>query len=90
MMKKKLKTLPLSSERQTGLMETRDNAIVSRQKEHGVHFVIEEIPQEDGSISQAILFQEGWHSKQDISIAAARVNALYFVNQIFVTDLVVN
>lgn len=89
-MKKKLKALPLSIHQLVDLIEARDIAKSARQAEYGVPFTIEKYTEGEKTLSRAILFQDAGHTKRELSIAAARVNALHFVEQVFVTDLVVN
>lgn len=62
----------------------------NNQAEFGVFYSADRPGQVGDKVGNVVLFREAHHTDKEVKIAAARINALYFFDQLYVTDLVIN
>ena len=60
------------------------------QEEFGVFYSAERPGQIGDEIGEVVLFREPHHTDRDVKVAAARITALYFYDNLYVTDMVIN
>jgi hypothetical protein len=72
------------------LLESLALAKRKYQAEFGVFYSAERPGQVGDDVGNVVLFREPHHTDKEVKIAAARINALYFYDQLYVTDLVIN
>lgn len=86
----KPKRLPVSLEDIGELLARFTQAKNDLHAERGVYYLMEKPGCIGDFVGVVTLLRESHHSNEDVKIAAARLNALYFCKQIYVTDLVIN
>jgi len=84
------KTLAVTVDRVGDLLTNLAKAKQSNQEEFGVFYSADRPGQVGDKVGNVVLFREPHHTDREVKIAAARISALYFFDQMYVTDMVIN